>query len=197
MLITGRQAAHLLAARGVSRASVGHLLATGIAGPAVPTSSAQLYDGDAVADLAERPLVDPGTAAQVAPHGYLVARLPRNRVVRTDAPWSELADVVAGPWRVDATVRLVLVARVSVGVRLPLVLTVAGFAVAGADITDVVASGEAEGLTAFQVEPPREWFAAFRGRLCVTGRGRPTQLLGWPAWRQQPRPRAQVRPLQQ
>jgi len=134
MLITGRRAAQLLAARGLSLSASQQLLATGIAGRPVDTTAAQLFEADAVADLAGRPTVDERAAATVAPHGYLVARLPRDRVVAVDDAWDEQAAVLAGPWRVDAMVQLELVVRRFVGVRFPLVLTVAGFAIAGAEI---------------------------------------------------------------
>lgn len=177
MMISERKAAAILGRFGMSRSAAQHVLATGAAGRPIQRSPL-LYDLATVDECARRPLVDDSRVARVCPAGYLVARLPRTRMFDVAASWEDRSTVLAGPWRVDPKVHLVLSVRVATGYRLPLVLLVSGFVLAGADLVGMGRPTLA--ATPLVVEPPGEWFDLFRGRRCAAGRGRQTELRGWP-----------------
>ncbi len=163
---------------GLSLSAAQHVLATEIAGP--PAQPAPLlYDADAVAQLAARPLIDTSEVARVCPTGYLVARLPRQRRFLVGSPWSDQSARLEGPWRMDAMVHLVVAVLVSRESGFPLILLASGFVVAGAEVTGLRGSTLAE--QRFDVEPAGAWFDRFRGRRCAAGRGRQTELRGWAA----------------
>ena len=78
---------------------------------------------------------------------------------------------------------------------IPLVASVCGYVVAGAEIVFVTLEGtRKEPESTLILRPAGEWFEIFRGRRFSTGRGRPWSIVGWsrygpdPGWKtRQPR----------
>jgi hypothetical protein len=175
MLISAREAADLLAPLGIGRESTRRVLAFGLAGPAHETRSARLYDRDRVAALLGWPPVDLTGLDETVRAGVFVARLG-NHV-------GTLAEAARGPWRISPWLRT----RISMTQErqgfVPLVATIGGFVVLGADITGGVlhAPGAAtigrqpgRTCTFTLTEPrtqPRPWFDDFEGHRLPTGPG--------------------------
>lgn len=179
MLITGREAARILARQGLSHSASQQLLATGIAGRPTRAGSVVLHDVEAVERLAYAIPVRILDVIRGCPNGHLVARIPRDRRFDVGAPWELQREILAGPWPMDPKISTIVWALTRYRAPMPLVATVAGFAVAGAEITAFVEPAPAIRGTSFRLAPPGDWLKPFLGRPCASGRGRATYLRGW------------------
>lgn len=179
MLITQRAAARILARQGLSLSACQQLLATGIAGPPTEAGSVVLHDQAAVERLARALPVRTLDVHRGCPYGYVVVRIPRGQAFDVAASGEEQRRILAGPWPLDARVRTIVWVRTYHAMPMPLVATVAGFVVAGAEITGFVDTADAGRGTAFSLAPPGDWLEPFRGRPCASGKGRATYLRGW------------------
>jgi hypothetical protein len=166
MDLSGREVSEVL---GLGQSQTTRLLASGLAGPGHRRGRSVLYDAAAVAALRDRPLVTEQTPLPPAcADGVLLARVDPRRA--EPGAWRELAE---GPWRLAfSRVLVLLVMRSSRPV--PLVATVAGFVLGGAEVVDGRHRAEA---TTFELGEPGEWFDAFRGTRVPAGPGEP--LLFW------------------
>lgn len=172
-LVTARGAARLLAEIGIGRGPARRILAAGLAGEPVTTSSALLYDSDLVAELLRRPSLDPAMLSHPADQAVLDLRAQT---------WDQTQDRVELPNAGCFTVvRLTeLLARVG---RLPLVPSCHSFVLGGADVTGVTARSAT--TAELRVEPAGGWFAAFEGRRVYTPPGNCWHL--WTAEMDEPR----------
>lgn len=160
MLISGREATALLVATaGVTARQARQALAAGLAGEPERTRAALLYDEPRVTALAGRTPVDQPTMDRACPHGCFVARR---------------AEQLEGPWDFSPWSAALVAARVDQHGGFPFLATVAGFVVAGAEITGLAGAGERQYL--FTLGPAGGWFGDFAGRRCPTGPGRPWAL---------------------
>ncbi|MFC5179136.1 hypothetical protein [Nocardioides taihuensis] len=166
MDVSGREVGEIL---GLGQSQTTRLLASGLAGPGHRRGRSVLYDAAAVAALRDRPLVTEETPLPPAcGDGVLLARVdPRGA---EPGAWRELA---SGPWRLAFSRVLVLLVMRSTG-PVPLVATVAGFVLGGAEVIDGRHTPEA---TTFELAEPGDWFDAFSDTRVPAGPGEP--LLFW------------------
>lgn len=151
MDLSSRDVGRLL---GLGRDATERVLRAGLAGEPAVRGRTHLYDRATVEALAARPVVDEQTdLPKACAAGLLVARIDPRK------------DMASAP-RLAAGRAAVLSMMLATHGRVPVVTTVAGFVLRGADLTDA-------GLVA-----PGEWFEAFRERRVRTGPGEP-----WLLWR--------------
>ena len=183
MLITGRQAREALLDAGISDRRARTALSCGLAGPAVTTSAALLYESDRVEELGRRRIVTHEELHERCPEGVFLTR--------------RSVHVVCGPERLRAELSTIpgqfsVLTMLGLGWKgTKLVATVAGFVVMGATIV----SSRGRDLV---LEEPGAWFDALAGGQLLTGKGRQWKLLTPPPL---PPPRATyvspVRPLEE
>ena len=126
MDVTGREVARLL---GLGQEATARVLASGLAGPAHVRGGSHLYARDRVLALLTRPAVDETTPLpRACDQGVLVARV-NPRVLAGD-----LLRGACGPWRLATGRAAVLAVLVATQARVPLVVTVSGYVVGGADV---------------------------------------------------------------
>jgi hypothetical protein len=148
------------------------LLRAGAAGPGVITSAGVLFDGDTVRGLADRPWLDDHAQSDACPDGMYRARLARSTELDLTRPWTEVAASLAVMPRMPPLTAALLGVSLQAAGRLPWVATFHGFVVLGAELTGFDVGGD--GATRFRLEPPGEWFTAWRHRrVAVTPGGRP------------------------
>jgi len=179
MLISAREAADVLAPLGLSRESTRRVLRAGLAGVGQATKASFLYEHERVVALCEWPLVDPGRLDAAVHGGVFVARLGAGLDVGQHASPDHWRNASRGPWRVSPWLR----ARMSITLErqsfVPLVATMGGFVVLGADITGGVLHpggeatiGDQPGRTCtFTLAEPGAWFRGFEGHRFPTGPG--------------------------
>lgn len=181
MLITVRGAALVLEPAGLNFDRTRMLLATGVAGAGIRTTGGTLYDEDRVRALAGRTCLEKDEIAAACPGGILVGRVARGRSVDvTDGGAAAGArGSVRGPWRIPLLSRILLRHLAETGRPMPMVATVSGFILVGAEVVgfDRVAAGYAT----LQLGEPGAWFEAVRDRRWLAGRGGPALLFHWPS----------------
>lgn len=168
MVISGRQACALLAEAGVARTQGRRVLLAGLAGEAVQTSSALLYDEARVRDLAAWPELTSAEVLRACPHGLFVARVPGRQV----------PDAVREGWPLSVPIRVVLRLRAAEGRPLPLIATVSGFVATGAEVVGVTPEQREARTSRLELAPPGAWFEQLRRRRFDTGPGK--SWLIWP-----------------
>jgi len=169
MLISEREAAAILAAYAdLARTPARRLLRTGIAGvPGRDVTGRLGYDRDAVEALARRAVVDEGRLHDMFAFGLLVARISPAQDWDVSAPADEQRRRLAGPWDIPVLRHVGLTTFVRHnGGYFPLMATVSGFVVAGADIVEPCTDGQGRLI----LTRPGTWFEDvgksrwFRGR---------------------------------
>lgn len=168
-MISARSATGVLQSAGLGGRQARRVLDCGLAGPPLPTSAALLYDRDRVIELAGRPELDGATADAATPGGLFVAR----RDVDVLAPEGEQRATLRGGWGFSPLAALIVRVRVAQHGHVPLVATVGGFVVTGANILEVLGSSDGYHLV---LREPGPWFETFRARRFPTGPGRPWVL---------------------
>lgn len=157
MKLTARAAAETIsAATHIGLRDAARVLTAGLAGPATRQGSALLYDEQGLDQLLDRPECPISELDRWRP---LIVRVGRKQTFDIDAPWSERAPAITGPWRLPLPTSVYL-ARLSslsppAGVRHPLIGVIADWVAVGAEIT-----GYDEGR--FCLDPPGPWFDSFR-----------------------------------
>ena len=159
----------MLELAGVGRRQARRVLACGLAGSPVVTRAALLHDAERVLELAGRPVLDDATADAATPGGLFVAR----RDVDVLAPEDQQHASLQGGWGFSFVAAVSVRIRVTEDGHLPLVATVAGFVVAGAEILQALRARDGYHLV---LREPGPWFETFRGRRFATGPGRPWVL---------------------
>lgn len=162
----------MLSGIGLTRRHAGRVLAAGLAGEPVRTSSSLLFDEAAVRELAARPVV-PDVEVEVAcPTGLFIAR----RDVPVNQPGPAQREALQRGWAFSAWTTLWLRMAVVDHGSLPLVATVGGFVTTGADLLDAVPG---PGGYVLDLREPGAWFESLRGRRLLSGRGREWAVRGW------------------
>lgn len=172
MLISEREAANRLYIwLGLPRTSARHVLRSGVAGVAQPQPDGSLgYDADAVDALTRWSVLDEeDDLMEVTPGGIAVARLRQGR------PWSpnwsgdQEREVMSGPWPVNILVAVRIEGCVMRDGYFPVIATMCGFVVAGADITERLALSRDP--IRLPLGPPGEWYDRVRHSRWPGGRG--------------------------
>lgn len=173
MLISGRQAAALLEAAGLTRRQSRQLLAAGLAGLPFPTSRAHLYETSRVQELASRAPLTDVELDNACPGPLFVSR----REVDVLAPRNRQLAAVQSGW--DLNVATVIWLRHGIRERgyVPMVAALCGFVVLGAEITDLHRCAKRD--VALSLREPGAWFDELRDRRVVMGRGRDFAIRGW------------------
>lgn len=157
MKLTARASAELISvSHSVGLRDAARVLTAGLAGPATEQGSALLYDEEQLDLLLSRPRLP---AAELDRRRPFVVRIDRKHAFDIEAPWTERARAVAGPWHLPLPTSLRL-ARLSTlepsdGIRHPLVGVLADWVAVGAEITGYAGD-------TFRLEPPGSWFDVFQ-----------------------------------
>ena len=173
MLISAREAAKELAGVGVPRRHARRLIACGAAGPATRTAGSLLLDDRRVAELAARPHLTEDDLAATCPWGVFIARREVRAFGTGEEAWRELGR----DWRFSPWTMVWLRSRIDRHGFVPLVATVSGFVLGGAEITGV--SQARAGLFGLELHSPGAWFDGVRDTRVDTPPGRPWVMLGW------------------
>jgi hypothetical protein len=164
------QAARVLAGVGLNRSRARQVLAAGLAGEPIRTSSALLYDAATVQALVERPVVTWRDVAAMDLHTLFVAR----GEVDPSLSRPEQVRALSEAWRFELFVDVELAWRVERFGPVAFVATVCGFVVFGAELSRFRPRTLAR---AGALSEPGPWFGAFRDMRFPTGPGRP-----WVLW---------------
>lgn len=172
MLISERAAAaHLFVWLGLPRTTARHVLRAGLAGTPQRRPDGSLgYDADAVDALTRWPTIDEEyDLADVAPHGIAVARLRPGQRWSTSGIGDRERERMRGPWSVNVLVRVRIGEHVLRDGYFPVIATLCGFVVAGAEITGEL--GLARDPITVPLGPPGAWFDRLRHSRWPGGRG--------------------------
>lgn len=157
-----REAAALLAPAGVDRETTRRLLLAGLAGETLRRGNGTLHRRDRVLELGDRPWVVSPTGEGQARRTF-VARLPTYPVLSS----GERQDAARGPWRISALGRVSLRADIDRHGSVPLVATLGGFVVLGAEIVGIagIARRSDQPCGAFlTLRPAGAWFEDWTAR---------------------------------
>lgn len=166
-LITQRAATTLLSAAGLSRQPALRLLATGVAGAPHAVGPTLVYNRGCVEAVAARRALTDSEIDHACPAGLFVVR-------RQTLPGEDLTR----DWPLSPPTRIYLRWRIAQAGSFPLLVTVSGFVLSGAELLDLqVTSGD---LTNLILGPPGPWFEHFQEQRVPSGPGRPWQIRGWP-----------------
>jgi hypothetical protein len=134
---------------------------------------ARLYDVGQVIELAARPRLTETEIDGLFPRELFIAR----RDIDVRAPEDEQLSAVRGDWDLSPWSRVLLRVRCAQHGSVPLVATVAGFVVLGAEITDVFVASTRHAVLALR--GPGDWFESVRGKRLGSGPGRDFVVRGW------------------
>lgn len=179
MVLSANQAAELLhAAVGISVRSAREVLATGLAGPPTRLRGMHLYPADTVQRLALRRPVRRDALTSLTGGELLVLRLGSGSGFRVSAPVEVREAAVQRHFRPSPLLRVHLRRRIAEHGALPMIATVGGFVVLGADVTDLHPSpdGGSPPPSLMRMAGPGDWFAGFEERWFGTGPGGPWRL---------------------
>jgi hypothetical protein len=165
MLLSGRQAAQILHAAGISVRQARRILDLRLAGEPVMMPGAHLYQAALVEDLAARPVLTRSEVASWFPSGLFVAR----RDVPALAGRDEQLAVVQPRWPLPTWVNATLGVRLWATGPMPFVATVTGFVVLGAEL--VALHREDAEHVSLELAPPGAWFASLRESRIALGPG--------------------------
>ncbi|HEU4811196.1 MAG TPA: hypothetical protein VFT00_03550 [Nocardioides sp.] len=168
--VSGRGAAEILGAAGISRTMSCRILAAGLAGEPLRTSSATLYDASRVRGLLERRSVDVDHLPPPSDRALLEIRVPPGS---TSESWTRIGNA-------GAIVRVQLRVLAQRHGFLPTVVTCCGFVLGGLEVTGALPLNQAS-TSKLETQPPGEWFTAFTGRRLHSTAGNPWRLWLQPA----------------
>jgi hypothetical protein len=142
MSISTSEATRVLAEVGVARTQAQVLLAAGLAGPAVRSAGAVLYDEHRVRALADRALVEADELAPACSHGLFIARIDRSRPVDVTTGWAGLVAQLSLQPRMPPLTRARLTARITAYGQLPWVATLCSHVVLAANSISIALAPE-------------------------------------------------------
>lgn len=182
---SGREAARILARRGLTVTQTQALLSTGLAGDGEVDGRSVRYDGERVRELAARPQLLREEVDRATPDGLVVLRLWPAPSVRVDDPWPAQQEVLRGPWRTGWKEELQIVCYTMLGREIPVVAAVAGFVVLVARIAGATFETAGLGLDVVpaRADPPRADLRDWVGRRLPLTRGPRFHF----DWQRQPR----------
>ena len=159
-LISQREAAWVLDVHHeLSRPRVTRLLATGVVGAPVRAGGALLYDGDAVRRLAARPR---RTRADLATGGLRRVIVLRRAVDLLADRATQEAQLTDG-WNLNYLDCLGMTWKIEADGPIPVVVTVSGFVILGAELAGFTRSSMAPGKRVrLVVREPGSWFEPLR-----------------------------------
>jgi hypothetical protein len=176
--ITARAASRILAASGVPRQQSRRVLTAGLAGPPLRTPGAVLHREAHVRALAGWTPVDHGELSRSCPGGMVVARLGPGR--EPEPAWSWDQRVAA--WRTHADVglfaRMQVAGRLADHGTLPFVVTLCGYPLLTADLTDVQGDPDDARVAVMDLAQAGPWTRLLERRRLVTSPGPPWLLIG-------------------
>lgn len=175
MLISARESSRILAAEGLSRQQSRRVLLSGLAGEAVRTGAALLYDEQSVQMLAAWPEVAHEQLLDACPGGVIVVRLGPGEEPTGTWSWERRAEEFARQPSVGFAAWLQVSAYLGVHGRLACVVTVCGYPVL---LADLVAFHERDGTVELGLERPGAWCRLLEGRRLVTSPGPRWLVLG-------------------
>ncbi|MBO0846554.1 MAG: hypothetical protein J2P22_14180 [Nocardioides sp.] len=179
MLITGRESSRILATVGVPRQQSRRVLVAGLAGPAVRTGGALLYDEARVRGLATWSAVDHAELLAACPGGVLVVRLGPGDEPQEGWPWTERARAFRIQPYLGFAAWLQVRAHLQAQARLACVVTVCGYPVLLADLVSFASqTGDEVDQVELGLEPPGDWSRLLQGHRLVTSPGPRWLLLG-------------------
>jgi hypothetical protein len=173
VLISGRQATTVLFQAGLTRRQARRVLDTGLAGSPHRTAGSHLYDADRVVGFAARPWLTETEVDLLFPRELFIAR----RDIDVSAPEDVQLSAVRDNWDLSPWSRVLLRVRCAEHGFVPLVVTVGGFVVLGAEITDVFVAAPRRAVLALRA--PGDWFEPVRGIRLSSGPGRDFVVRGW------------------
>jgi hypothetical protein len=177
MLISGREAAGILAGAGLAREQARRLLLAGFAGDGLRTRGSLLYDAANVSRLAEWPIVEASDLAGVCPDGVFLQRAWRG--IHVEASHADQLAALRLRWWLSPWARVQLRDGIATRGHFPFVATVSGYVAVGGDIVALDLHGPRD--TELRLAEPSDWFSALRGRRYEPGLGGP-----WMLWTTRP-----------
>lgn len=185
MLVSGREAAAILAGAGLAREQARRLLLAGFAGEGQRVRGAMLYDAGQVRALVKSPPVSSEEFTGSCPSGAFVLRTWRG--MHLGATHEEQMSRLRLSWRMSPWARALLLMMVAEQGYFPFLATVSGFVAAAGDITGLSVPTVSPDCAADEVTRPRtvtlvvdepgDWCVGLAGRRLDTGRGGP-----WVLW---------------
>lgn len=175
-LLSERQAVWVLGSLGITPRHARKVLHAGLAGEPVRTAAATLYELEQVQALRDRPGVSEEAARASCPHGVFLARRAVSVLDPTDA---QLAAVSPG-WDISAWARLWFYRWLEDFGAMPVVVTLSGFVLLGAELTGFRREGDGRRRDRFALvlQEPGGWFEAFAGHRVRTWPGNAWQVDG-------------------
>lgn len=166
----------MLRETGLTRERSRRLLATGIAGRPIVAARSHLYDASRIHDLVSRATVEHSEVLSACPDGVFVARRDLDATAEPDQQLQALQE----GWEFSLPTALWLMVLIDHQGTFPLVATVCGYVVIGAEIEDIrIRRLRPEPRADLVLREAGEWFETFSGHRLPTGRGRPWSILGW------------------
>jgi hypothetical protein len=175
MLISARESSRILGGDGLSRQQSRRVLLTGLAGPAVRTGAALLYDEHCVQLLARWQAIGHQDLLDACPGGVLVVRLGPGEEQDSSWDWERRAETVRLQPAVGFAAWLQVNALLAVSGRLACVVTVCGYPVLTADLVSFRGVGDQVDLG---LERPGTWASLLHERRLVTSPGPRWLVLG-------------------
>lgn len=176
MLMSGREAAAVLARKGLTREPARRLLLAGFAGPAVRLRGVLLYEADRVEELADRQPVTFEEWIRACPRGAFVLRTWRD--VDVQAPIEEQLERLRLCWWLSIPARILIAESVHRDGFHPLLVTVSGHVAVAGEIVGLQRVSQRR--TQLLVRPAGAWQEALLGRQVDLGLAGPWQL--WSTW---------------
>ncbi|MDN5893565.1 MAG: hypothetical protein L0H93_06015 [Nocardioides sp.] len=172
-LVSGREAAAILAQMGVTREPARRALLAGVAGTGQRVRGSVLYERARVHALLSAPLVG-DTLPTLMTRGTFIARIKDCGAIAERECDDHLLRQVARGWHVSPITRLSFSVRVARDEWMPFVATVSGFAVLGAEIIGV---GLERDGTRFTLRAAGAWYESVHRRRVPTRAGGPWTVL--------------------
>jgi hypothetical protein len=175
-LVSARGAARVLEGVGVGRRRARELLTAGLAGRPTVTNSEHLYEVALVQRLAEWPHLRAAELDALCPAGVFIAR----RRVHVDWSDAERDAAVSSGWLLSPWTLVWLVTRIKQHGAVPLVATLCGFVVHGAEIVDARVADAEQRPCQLTLRRPGLWFDEVRNHRFTSPAGASWTLRGWP-----------------
>ena len=179
MWVSAREASRIFEVEaGLGRQQSRRVLLAGVAGPPTPSGATLVFDAARVHEVARRPELDHGELLTACPSGVFVLRIGR-AVAAASGSWRERAAAVSEQRDVGPLARVQVRLRIQEHGPLPFVVTVCGYPVLLAELTDLppISPGRVRAELA-ELEPGRPWPALVRAHRLITSPGPPWLLLG-------------------
>lgn len=170
-LLTERQALTVLSRRAITPRHARHALQAGLAGEPARTRVATLYDAKRVHALLEWTGVPAEAGRTACPHGLFVGR----RLVSVLGPSHKQLEKAAASWRISGASRLWFYRWFEECGPMPVVVTIAGFVLFGAELFGFRSEGTGTRLV---LQEAGDWFSVFEEHRLSTWSGNAWTVVG-------------------